>query len=184
MHYTIGDYIEDLVQNSLEAGSPFTSIKVEEANGFLEVRVEDTGKGMTEEELSRALDPYGTDPSKHPGRKVGLGLPFLLHCVQTVGGEFHIQSAPGKGTTVFFRIPLNHIDSPPLTNLTETFLQILTYPGNHEIRIDRSRESESYTLHRSELRETLEDLESVGSQALLKEYIQSLETSLEAQKVS
>ncbi len=51
MHYTIGDYLEDLVQNSLEAGSPFTRVKVEEAKGFLEVKIEDTGKGMTEEEL-------------------------------------------------------------------------------------------------------------------------------------
>lgn len=183
MHYSIGDYIQDIVQNALEAGSAYTTLHVQEKEGFLTVQVKDTGKGMSQEEISKALDPYGTDASKHPSRKVGLGLPFLLQCIEAVGGEFRIDSEPGKGTSVWFRLPLTHIDAPPLGNLAETFRQILTYPGTHEIYIQRTREKDSYTLLRSELWEALGDLESVGSQALLKEYLESQEIALRTEGV-
>ena len=183
MHYSIGDYLQDIVQNALEAGSAYTTVEVQEADGFLTVQVEDTGKGMRPEEISRALDPYGTNGSKHPRRKVGLGLPFLVQCIESVGGEFRIQSEPGKGTSVCFRIPLAHLDAPPLGNLVETFHQILTYPGNHEIRIRRIRGKDSYTLLRSELKEALGDLESSGSQALLKEYLESQENALKKEVI-
>ncbi len=178
MHYSIGDYVQDIVENALEAGSAYTTIEVQEKDGFLTVQVRDTGKGMSSEEISRALDPYGTDGYKHPKRKIGLGLPFLLQCIQAVEGEFQIQSEPQKGTCVYFRLPLNHIDAPPLGNLAETFRQILTYPGTHEIYIRHSREHDSYTLLRSELWKALGDLESVGSQSLLKEFLESQEAAL------
>jgi hypothetical protein len=183
VHYSIGDYIQDIVQNALEAGSAYTTVEIQETAGFLTVQVNDTGKGMSPEEISKALDPYGTNGSKHPKRKVGLGLPFLVQCIEAVGGEFRIQSEPGKGTSVYFRLPLTHIDAPPLGNLAETFRQILTYPGTHEIRMHRTRGKDSYTLLRSELREALGDLESVDSQALLKEYLESQENSLEKEGV-
>ncbi|MCX7787691.1 MAG: ATP-binding protein [Spirochaetes bacterium] len=178
MHYTISDYIQDIVENALEAGSVYTTVEIQEQDGFLTVRVADTGKGMSPEEVTKALDPYGTSESKHPNRKVGLGLPFLVQCIESLKGEFHIHSEPGKGTSVYFRVPLTHIDAPPIGNLAETFRQILTYPGTHEIRIRRSRDKDSYTLLRSELWEALGDLESVGSQALLKEYLESQESAL------
>jgi hypothetical protein len=183
VHYSIGDYIQDIVQNALEAGSAYTTVEIQETAGFLTVQVNDTGKGMSPEEISKALDPYGTNGSKHPKRKVGLGLPFLVQCIEAVGGEFRIQSEPGKGTSVYFRLPLTHIDAPPLGNLAETFRQILTYPGTHEIRMHRTRGKDSYTLLRSELKEALGDLESVDSQALLKEYLESQENSLEKEGV-
>jgi len=183
VHYSIGDYLQDIVQNALEAGSAYTNVEVQETDRFLTVQVKDTGKGMSSEEISLALDPYGTNGSKHPKRKVGLGLPFLLQCIEAVGGEFQIQSEPGEGTSVCFRIPLAHIDAPPLGNLVETFRQILTYPGTHEIRIHRTRGKDSYTLLRSELKEALGDLESAGSQALLKEYLESQENALEKEGI-
>ncbi len=178
MHYSIGDYIQDIVENAIEAGSPYTTVEVQEKDGFLTVQVDDTGKGMSPEEISKALDPYGTNGSKHPNRKVGLGLPFLAQCVEALEGEFRIHSEPGKGTSVCFRLPLTHIDAPPVGNLAETFRQILTYPGAHEICIRRTRGKDSYTLLRSELWEALGDLESAGSQALLKEYLESQESAL------
>lgn len=179
MHYSIGDYLQEIVHNALEAGSVYTTVEVQEKDGFLTVQVKDTGKGMSPEEISKALNPYGSNGSKHPKRKVGLGLPFLMQCIELVEGEFRIQSEPGKGTSVYFRIPLTHIDAPPLGDLVETFRQILTYPDTHEIRIHRIRGKDSYTLHKSELKEALGDLESVGSQSLLKEYLESQENALE-----
>jgi hypothetical protein len=142
------------------------------------VKVTDTGKGMTEEELLRARDPFTTDGKKHPGRRVGLGIPFLAQTAALTEGDFDIRSRPGEGTSVFFRFNLEHPDTPPMGSLPETFRQILSLPGDYEMEIQRQLNTESYKVLRSEIIETLEDISSAGSLNLLKTYLESLEDSL------
>ncbi len=180
MHYRITDFLADIVENALDAGSGFTEIKIIQDDGNLKVSVKDTGKGMTEAEILRARDPFGTDGKKHPGRRVGLGIPFLVQALNETGGDFSISSRPGAGTTVSFRFDLRHLDTPPLGSLPETFRQILSLPGSHDMAIHRALGTESYDLSRRELLETLEDLESVGSLAILEQYLESLEDSVQS----
>ncbi len=78
MHYTLCDYILDIVQNAIEAGSSDTELTIHETPSSLLVTVADTGRGMDAGELEKAKDPFYTDGKKHPGRRVGLGLPFLI----------------------------------------------------------------------------------------------------------
>jgi anti-sigma regulatory factor (Ser/Thr protein kinase) len=172
------DFIADIVQNALEAGSRFTKIDVLQDARSLAVKVTDTGKGMTEEELLRARDPFTTDGKKHPGRRVGLGIPFLAQTAALTEGDFDIRSRPGEGTSVFFRFNLEHPDTPPMGSLPETFRQILSLPGDYEMEIQRQLNTESYKVLRSEIIETLEDISSAGSLNLLKTYLESLEDSL------
>ncbi len=73
--------------------------------GGVAVRVGDTGSGMTEEEVSRALELFYT--TKEPGRGSGLGLPIVANIVERHGGEIRIDSKPGEGTTVTIELPLN-----------------------------------------------------------------------------
>ena len=175
MHFSITDFLADIVENSINAGSQQTQVSIIQDERNVTMTVVDTGKGMTEEELSRARDPFTTDGKKHPGRKVGLGIPFLVQALAMTDGDFDIRSCPGKGTTVRFRFDLHHLDTPPLGNLSQTFRQILTLPGDHELVIDRSINGESYRVSRSEVIETLGEIESVGSQNLLLTYLASLE---------
>lgn len=178
MHYCICDFIADIVQNAVEADSRFTHVDVLQDERNLRVTVRDTGKGMTQEQLNKAKDPFMTDGIKHPGRKIGLGIPFLLQSVEETGGDFDIQSQSGKGTTLSFRFDLKNLDTPPLGSLTDTFLQILSFPGDYELEIHRTVQNKSYQVARSELLETLEELESAGSLNLLKQYLDSLEESV------
>ena len=180
MHFSITDFLADIVENSINAGSQFTQVSVIQDEGNITMMVVDTGKGMTEEELSRARDPFTTDGKKHPGRKVGLGIPFLVQATAMTNGDFDIHSCPGKGTTVSFRFDLQHLDTPPLGNLSETFRQILTMPGNYEMIIDRTKDKDSYHVSRSEMIETLGEIESAGSQNLLSTYLESLEENRES----
>ena len=178
MHYSLCDFIADIVQNALEAGSRFTCIKILQDVRNLAVTITDTGKGMTGEEILRARDPFTTDGKKHPGRKVGLGIPFLAQAAALTEGDFDIRSRPGEGTSVFFRFDLEHLDTPPLGSLPETFRQILTLPGDYEMEIKRKLNTESYKVLRSEIIEILEDLSTAASLNLLKTYLESLEDSL------
>ena len=66
--------------------------------------VRDTGRGMTREVLARCRQPLFT--TKPPGRAAGLGLAIVDAAVRQAGGELHLQSAPGGGTTVTLVLPL------------------------------------------------------------------------------
>lgn len=69
--------------------------------------VTDTGIGMDEEDLAKAMSKFGQVDSslsrKHEG--TGLGLPLAKGLVDLHDGTFEIESEKGKGTTVTVRFP-------------------------------------------------------------------------------
>lgn len=69
----------------------------------VEVQVEDTGCGMSQEVLDRALDPFFT--TKDVGKGTGLGLSMVYTTVKAHHGELAIESQPGRGTCVTLRFP-------------------------------------------------------------------------------
>jgi hypothetical protein len=123
-------HILDIVENSTRAEAKTVSLNIVEdskANIFI-ISIIDDGKGMTEEELKRALDPFYTTKKKRS--KVGLGLPMLRETAEQAGGSLVVTSAPGKGTNVLARMVLDHIDRPPLGDINETLqIVITTNPG-------------------------------------------------------
>ncbi len=78
-----------------------------ESDGGVVVRVNDSGIGMTEAELARALEPYGQIDSdlqrQHKG--TGLGLPLAKALAEANKCEFHIASAPHQGTQITLIFP-------------------------------------------------------------------------------
>lgn len=181
MHFSLCDFILDVTQNSVEAGASDIEVDLVEDEDGISVRVADDGRGMTEEELSRALDPFYTNGEKHPGRKVGLGLPFLVQAVEAVAGEWSLKSRKGKGTEVRFSFPSGHVDTPPLGDVAGLFRSMLAFPGSHEMRIRRRRTDgidgagTEYELSRSEIEEAAGDLTEASSLILLGRYLESLE---------
>jgi hypothetical protein len=113
-------HILDIVENSTRAGAKEVSLAIVEDNkaNRVTITIIDDGKGMTEEELKRALDPFYT--TKKERRKVGLGLPMLKETTEQAGGNLEVTSVPGKGTEVRATMALNHIDRPPLGDINET----------------------------------------------------------------
>jgi signal transduction histidine kinase len=69
--------------------------------------VEDTGIGMSADEIAIALEPFGQIDNSlarnHDG--VGLGLPLTKQLIELHGGAMEIDSKPGKGTVVTVRLP-------------------------------------------------------------------------------
>lgn len=181
MHFALADYALDIAQNAVESGAREVRIEFEETVGGVRVAVADDGRGMTEEEVGRALDPFWTDGSKHARRKVGLGLPFLAQGTSQAGGSLAIESEKGRGTRVEFRFPAEGPDTPPTGDLPSLFLAMLTLPGGHEMTIARAREAArgrpalAYGLRRSELAEALGGLERGSSLALLRDFLASQE---------
>lgn len=69
-----------------------------------ELTVSDTGQGMTDEVRERAFEPFFT--TKAPGEGTGLGLSTVYAVVAECGGDVELVSAPGAGTTVRIRLPI------------------------------------------------------------------------------
>jgi signal transduction histidine kinase len=65
---------------------------------YVEVRVFDTGTGMTEEVRKRAVDPFFT--TKPHGQGTGLGLSMAFGFIRQSDGYLNIETALGKGTTI------------------------------------------------------------------------------------
>jgi signal transduction histidine kinase len=70
---------------------------------YVALRVSDDGVGMNEETRTRVLEPYFT--TKEPGRGSGLGLALVRSFVARAGGEIHVRSGLGAGTTVELLLP-------------------------------------------------------------------------------
>jgi len=185
MHTTVCEFLLDIIQNSLEADSSVIIVEVNQVGRNFEVTVGDDGCGMDEQQLKSAQDPFYSQAGKHDHRKAGLGIPFLMQTAELTGGECSVKSEKGKGTSVKFVLPLDHVDTPPIGDLPGTFLASLSYPGDYEMVIRRHIETEdrkdSYQLVRSQLKEALGEIETSGALAMLRDYLISQEETAETQ---
>jgi two-component system, NtrC family, sensor kinase len=72
--------------------------------GEVEIRIGDTGRGMTEEVKQKIFEPFFT--TKDVGEGTGLGLAIVFKIIQEHSGKIEVESEPGKGTE--FIITLNN----------------------------------------------------------------------------
>jgi len=189
MHFRLTDLVTDIAQNGAESGAGLLELIISEtgndSGGKREFRftVKDNGKGMSEDELLRAQDPFVTDGIKHPNRKVGFGLPFLIQTAETSGGGWKIESKkkglPGEacGTVVSAWFDMGNVDTPPVGDIPGMFRTVLLFPGPEEIVIRRSSEEPAidYEVRKTELADVLGGLEDVQSLILMNQYLRSLE---------
>ncbi len=79
--------------------------------GGLDITVDDTGIGMKNKDIPRALERFGQIDStlarKYEG--AGLGLPLAKHLIELHGGSLKIESTVGAGTTVTVTLPAERV---------------------------------------------------------------------------
>ncbi len=105
------DIFQKIFMHLIDNGIKFTekggirieiSDKKEEGNYVIYTfRIQDTGKGMTKEEIKNVFNPfYQSEPiltRRYGG--IGLGLTIVKKLIEEMGGDIQIESIPGKGTT-------------------------------------------------------------------------------------
>jgi CheY-like chemotaxis protein len=75
-----------------------------EPGEYVCLSVVDSGEGMDEATLARAMDPFFT--TKELGKGTGLGLPMVHGLAQQSGGRLLLKSRKGEGTTAELWLPI------------------------------------------------------------------------------
>jgi two-component system, NtrC family, sensor kinase len=76
------------------------------------IRIEDTGRGISEEHLNRIFEPFFT--TKPVGEGTGLGLSVSYSIVRKHGGQIDVTSESGCGTRFTVRLPIYHVPAEAL----------------------------------------------------------------------
>ncbi len=97
----------NLVQNAIQAMPDGGTLRVNlsQAEQAVAVAVQDTGIGISPDNLNRIFDPFFT--TKPPGEGTGLGLSVSYGIVARHGGRIDVDSTLGEGATFTVLLPVN-----------------------------------------------------------------------------
>ncbi|HTD39581.1 MAG TPA: tetratricopeptide repeat-containing sensor histidine kinase, partial [Mucilaginibacter sp.] len=109
------NHVKVVLRNLISNAIKFTDAKgtIKLSSSYKENRViisvQDTGKGMTSDEISRLFYPqtHFSQPGTLGENGTGIGLLLCKELVELNGGKMWVNSKPDKGSTFFFSLPLN-----------------------------------------------------------------------------
>lgn len=114
--------LEQLVSNLLvnaikytDQGEVRASVCLDEAHDMVELRVQDTGVGIPEEEQNKIYEPFYRVAGDHTQQNegVGLGLRTVKTVAEQHGGKVTLTSLPGQGSTFVVLLPRNREHQNP-----------------------------------------------------------------------
>jgi signal transduction histidine kinase len=100
--------IQNVIINAIQAaGESQGTVEVSciRKDFYVDVRVSDTGQGISPDQISKIFDPYFTTKQGKSG--TGLGLYITKKVVEDHSGSIKVDTAPGAGTTITIRLPLS-----------------------------------------------------------------------------
>ena len=96
--------IADVVGDSADHKGTIT-VTTKRDGEWVEIRIQDTGKGIPDEIRTRVFEPFFTTKGLGKGTGQGLALAHTV-IVKNHGGKIWFDGEVGKGTTFFVRLPL------------------------------------------------------------------------------
>ncbi len=106
----ISRVFQNLIGNSLkftpENGTIFVNITPDRETQMLDVRIKDTGPGISSNLTAHIFEKFATGDHDESGS--GLGLAFCKMAVEAHDGMIEVEETSSNGTTIRFSIPLTH----------------------------------------------------------------------------
>ncbi len=145
----------DILQNSVEAGAKLIKVEIIEnlKEDLLSIIIEDDGRGMDQETLSKIKDPFFTTRTT---RKVGLGIPLFTEAARQCQGNLDIQSSLGKGTKLEVTFRHSHIDRAPLGDIAGTIAGFIGANPNIDVLYAHKKNGNSILLDTRDLKKELD----------------------------
>ena len=105
--YQLRQVLINLLTNAIHAtdSGGKISIILENAEDEAALTVQDTGKGIAQENLGRIFEPFFT--TKSPEKGTGLGLFVTRGIIEKLGGKVNVESTIGQGSSFCVRLPKN-----------------------------------------------------------------------------
>lgn len=105
MHLVCTDIIMNAVDAMQESGTLSVVASSDNDHGFANIKIIDTGGGISKETIPFVFEPFFT--TKPAGMGTGLGLTVAKRIINDHGGGISINSREGEGTTVSIKLPLS-----------------------------------------------------------------------------
>ncbi len=118
--------LDEVIQNAVQAMSEETgrlsiNCRADQSDERVVLTVEDNGRGMSPEVLSKAFDPFFSH--RPAGRYRGLGLARAARLIEANHGRLRLESTPDQGTTAILELPIydaSHEAPSPATSMHQT----------------------------------------------------------------
>ncbi|GGD44429.1 sensor histidine kinase [Muriicola marianensis] len=108
-------HLENAINNLLDnakkySDDPVISLRATRENGYLVIRIQDNGRGISPEDQKRIFKKYFRvgEGDIHKVKGYGLGLSYVKKVIDAMKGKINLQSKLGEGTLVSIQIPLTH----------------------------------------------------------------------------
>lgn len=165
-------HILDIAENSVSAGADLITITitVDTPKDLLTIEIEDNGRGIPEDMISKVLDPFYTTRTT---RKVGLGLPLLAQAARETGGEISVRPGNTSGTIITASFKKSHIDLKPLGDISETLVVLIAGNPQVEFLFTYSQNSDTFSLDTRSIKKELDGVpvNSAPVLSFLRDYI-------------
>jgi two-component system NtrC family sensor kinase len=116
-------FIADIAVEAMPEGGRLTVVTRRSDNSHVAVDVQDTGTGISEENLGRLFTPFFT--TKPIGKGTGLGLAIVYGIVKMHRGQIEVKSQLGVGTTFTVTLP---VELAP-AQLPQRASNMVSWPG-------------------------------------------------------
>ena len=150
-------HILDVVENCITAEATRIEVKITEDSreNLLTVEMNDNGKGMSEELLENATDPFYTTRTT---RKVGLGIPLLAQSARESNGDIIVKSKLREGTSIKATFQYDHIDRRPLGDIGQTMIILIMSNPDIDFLYEHKKNDKLYTLDTAEMKKDLDGI--------------------------
>lgn len=110
LHYIVGERkklgqaLVNILKNGIESMENGGKLSIELTYGtrYIDIKITDRGKGMTQEQIARLGEPYFTTKEKG----TGLGMMVTFSIIQSIGGKINVTSELNKGTCFMIQLPV------------------------------------------------------------------------------
>jgi signal transduction histidine kinase len=105
LRFALGELLDNAVKFNDKGGH--VTVAVSGQTGTLTIRIADTGAGMTEEAVERALGLFGPgdDWERRRFGGIGLGLTFVAFFARAWNGRLAIETEKDRGTAIMLTLP-------------------------------------------------------------------------------
>jgi PAS domain S-box-containing protein len=105
LHQAFLNILTNAVHAIADKGKISIITKIQEK--VIHIEINDTGQGISPDNLKKIFDPFFT--TMEPGKGTGLGLSITYSIIQEHKGNIEYESQQGKGTKVTLKFPLNKL---------------------------------------------------------------------------